>query len=57
MHPFVALQNCIKANPDAFSKDVLDDDDEEVKKEEEPTQEYKIIPPIWAAEKGPKPKL
>lgn len=55
MHPFVALQNCIKANPDAFSKDVLDDD--EVKKEEEPTQEYKIIPPIWAAEKGPKQKL
>lgn len=56
VHPFVALQNCIKANPNAFSKDILDDDDE-VKKEEEPTQEYKIIPPIWAAEKGPKQKL
>lgn len=57
VHPFVALQNCIKANPNAFSKDILDDDDDEVKKEEEPTQEYKIIPPIWAAEKGPKQKL
>ncbi|KAI9169955.1 hypothetical protein LWI28_020075 [Acer negundo] len=31
VHPFVALQNCIKANPDAFSKEVLEDD--EVKKE------------------------
>ncbi|KAJ4972566.1 hypothetical protein NE237_005740 [Protea cynaroides] len=26
VHPFVALQNCIKANPDAFPKDVLDED-------------------------------
>uniref|UniRef100_A0A2N9GE33 Mitochondrial intermembrane space import and assembly protein 40 homolog n=1 Tax=Fagus sylvatica TaxID=28930 RepID=A0A2N9GE33_FAGSY len=23
VHPFVALQNCIKANPNAFSEDVL----------------------------------
>lgn len=47
MHPFVALQNCIKANPDAFSKDILE---EEVKKEEEPAQEYRIIPPKWSRE-------
>ncbi|KAL3338755.1 hypothetical protein AABB24_027728 [Solanum stoloniferum] len=52
--PFVALQSCIKANPNAFSKDVLDDDDvrkqDEVKTEETPKQEYRIIPPIWSVE-------
>lgn len=45
--PFIALQNCIKANPDAFSKDIME---EEETKEEEETQEYKIIPPSWARE-------
>jgi hypothetical protein len=56
VHPFVALQNCIKANPSAFSKDILEED--EVQKEEEPTQEYKIIPPIWSKESpSPKSKL
>lgn len=59
MHPFVALQNCIKANPDAFSKDILDENADE--KKEEPTQtpqEYKIIPPLWSMEsKRPKSKL
>ncbi|KAM7276646.1 hypothetical protein ACFE04_018512 [Oxalis oulophora] len=49
VNPFVALQKCIKANPDAFSKDVTEE--EEVKKEEEvPTGEYKIIPPEWSRE-------
>ena len=57
VHPFVALQNCIKANPDAFSKDVLGDE-EEVEKEEEPTQDYKIYPPKWSREpQSPKAKL
>lgn len=56
VNPFVALQNCIKANPDAFSKDVLDED--EAKKEEEPTEEYRIIPPSWSKEsRSPKSKL
>ncbi|XP_062159541.1 mitochondrial intermembrane space import and assembly protein 40 homolog [Alnus glutinosa] len=56
VHPFVALQNCIKANPNAFSKDILEED--EVQKEEEPTHEYKIIPPIWSKESpSPKSKL
>ncbi|KAK1556177.1 hypothetical protein Q3G72_000124 [Acer saccharum] len=56
VHPFVALQNCIKANPDAFSKEVLEDD--EVKKEEEePPHEIRVIPPVWSKEpKSPKPK-
>ncbi|KAH0457075.1 hypothetical protein IEQ34_014982 [Dendrobium chrysotoxum] len=43
--PFVALQNCIRSNPDAFSKDVLEDEDQE-----EEVQEYKIHPPSWSKE-------
>ncbi|KAK4608789.1 hypothetical protein RGQ29_002259 [Quercus rubra] len=46
VHPFVALQKCIKAYPSAFSKDILEED--EVKKVEKPTEEYKIRPPLWA---------
>ncbi|XP_020574179.1 mitochondrial intermembrane space import and assembly protein 40 homolog [Phalaenopsis equestris] len=45
--PFVALQNCIRANPDAFSKDILEAEDD---KEEEQVQEYKIYPPSWSKE-------
>ncbi|PIA35356.1 hypothetical protein AQUCO_03500029v1 [Aquilegia coerulea] len=52
VHPFVALQNCIKVNPDAFSKDIVGDD--ESKKKEEETEEYKIIPPTWSKELKPK---
>ncbi|XP_077231384.1 cox19-like CHCH family protein [Tasmannia lanceolata] len=48
VHPFVALQNCIKANPEAFSKDVLDE--EESKKEEDEIQDYKIRAPTWSKE-------
>ncbi|CAN1761354.1 Mitochondrial intermembrane space import and assembly protein 40 homolog, partial [Linum perenne] len=56
VHPFVALQNCIKANPDAF-KDVAGEE-EEVKKEEVAVQKYRIIAPLWAREAStPKPKL
>lgn len=56
VHPFVALQNCIKANPNAFSEDILGED--EVKNDEEPPPEYKIIPPVWSKEpKSPKSKL
>lgn len=58
VHPFVALQSCIKANPNAFAKDVLEDDDDEVKEEEEPAQEYKIIPPEWSTEsQSPRQRL
>ncbi|XP_051124097.1 mitochondrial intermembrane space import and assembly protein 40 homolog [Andrographis paniculata] len=45
VHPFVALQNCIKANPGAFSDDVLDDNDA---KEEKPSPQKKIRPPLWS---------
>ncbi|WOL16882.1 mitochondrial intermembrane space import and assembly protein 40 [Canna indica] len=47
VNPFVALQNCIKAYPDAFSKDILDAEEET---EEEEVQEYKIRPPSWSRE-------
>ncbi|CAI9097110.1 OLC1v1033432C1 [Oldenlandia corymbosa var. corymbosa] len=71
VQPFVALQNCIKANPSAFSKDILADsetkrDDEdinkedvEIEREEKPAKQYKIRPPLWSVEsKGKqKPKL
>lgn len=50
VHPFVALQSCIKANPNAFAKDILEDDEDEVKEEEEAAQDYKIIPPVWSTE-------
>ncbi|GAB2284975.1 Oxidoreductase [Dionaea muscipula] len=56
IHPFVALQDCLKAHPDAFSKDVLEDD--KIKNEEAPPPDYKLIPPTWALESQfPKPKL
>ena len=68
MQPFVALQNCIKANPDAFSKDILEDDetkkddsnakkrDVEIEGEEKPSKEYKIRPPLWSVQSKAKQK-
>lgn len=47
VNSFVALQSCIKVNPDAFSKDILGEDEST---ESEPVQEYKIIPPDWSKE-------
>ncbi|KAF7811612.1 mitochondrial intermembrane space import and assembly protein 40-like protein [Senna tora] len=47
VHPFVALQNCIKANPNAFSEDILNEDEV---KETDPTPEYNIHPPKWSRE-------
>ncbi|CAA7023439.1 unnamed protein product [Microthlaspi erraticum] len=49
VNPFVALQSCIKANPDAFSKEVVGDE-EKTEKEEETVQvqDHRIIPPLWA---------
>ncbi|XP_073112674.1 mitochondrial intermembrane space import and assembly protein 40 homolog isoform X2 [Elaeis guineensis] len=50
VNPFIALQDCIKANPDAFSKDVLDEEENESGKGEEKVEDYKIIPPEWSRE-------
>lgn len=57
VNPFVALQSCIKTNPNAFSKD--DREGSEGKEEiEKPSKGYRIIPPIWSDEsRAPKPKL
>jgi len=56
VNPFVALQSCIKANPDAFAKDILEDDED--KEEEKPAQQYKVIPPIWSSEsQSPRQRL
>ncbi|KAK9742538.1 hypothetical protein RND81_03G180000 [Saponaria officinalis] len=52
VNPFIALQNCVKANPNAFPKDV-DEDEQEVS-----TSGQRIIPPTWAVDSpSPKPKL
>lgn len=56
VNPFVALQSCIKANPGAFSKDVLDEDESDVKREEEPKKEYQVIPPRWSKESPSSPQ-
>lgn len=50
MNPFIALQDCIKANPDSFSKDVLDEEESEGGKGEQKVEDYKIIPPLWSRE-------
>lgn len=61
VQPFVALQTCIKANPNAFSsKDMNlenEEKDDEVKKEEVSKKEYSIIPPRWSRESPPASKL
>ncbi|KAI3951467.1 hypothetical protein MKW92_016602 [Papaver armeniacum] len=49
VNPFIALQDCIKANPNAFAKDVLNEDDSS-KEEEEHSEDHRIIPPTWAKE-------
>ncbi|XP_057524618.1 mitochondrial intermembrane space import and assembly protein 40 homolog isoform X2 [Amaranthus tricolor] len=48
VHPFVALQSCIKANANAFTKDIVEDD--QVKKEEGSSADYRILPPKWSLE-------
>ncbi|CAA6666609.1 unnamed protein product [Spirodela intermedia] len=44
--PFIALQDCIKVHPDAFSKDLLGG--EETRKEDEVVTNFRIIPPSWS---------
>ncbi|XP_051211805.2 mitochondrial intermembrane space import and assembly protein 40 homolog [Lolium perenne] len=49
--PFIALQNCIKENPEAFSKEILEEEenDEEVEK-----SNLKVRAPAWSREANPK---
>lgn len=55
VHPFVALQSCIKENPTAFSRDVTEDGEVE-KEEEKPSKGYKLYPPLWSVESKPPKK-
>lgn len=48
VHPFVALQKCVKANPNAFSKEVLEDEKETEEQQPVVQQDHRIIPPLWA---------
>ncbi|CAN6245258.1 unnamed protein product [Urochloa humidicola] len=49
--PFIALQNCIKENKEAFIKDTLEEEEND---EEAEKYNLKVLPPAWSRE--PKPK-
>jgi mitochondrial intermembrane space import and assembly protein 40 len=49
--PFISLQDCIKENPEAFSKEIL----EEEENDEEAKSNVKIRAPAWSKESKPKP--
>ena len=51
MNPFIALQDCVKANPEAFSKEILEEEEND---EEAENSNLKVRAPAWARE--PKPK-
>ncbi|XP_072956712.1 mitochondrial intermembrane space import and assembly protein 40 homolog [Typha angustifolia] len=51
VNPFIALQNCIQANPNAFSKDILEDEESDDKQDKETPPDYKISPPLWSRER------
>ncbi|KAJ4826188.1 Oxidoreductase [Turnera subulata] len=58
VRPFVALQDCIKSNPSAFSKEEEMVEEGESKngegeEEEEAALDYKIIPPLWSRDSPP----
>lgn len=44
VQPFVALQRCIKINPNAFPKEVIENSGEENQEKPKPTQAYKFNP-------------
>ncbi|CAM0903687.1 unnamed protein product [Alopecurus aequalis] len=49
--PFIALQNCIKENPEAFSKEILEEEEND---EEAEKSNLKVRPPAWSREAKPK---
>ncbi|KAK1257086.1 hypothetical protein QJS04_geneDACA019236 [Acorus gramineus] len=55
VNPFVALQMCIKANPNAFSKDILEGEGSGEEEEEREAKDYTISAPSWS--RKPKSKL
>lgn len=48
VHPFVALQDCIKTYPDAFSEDIIGDNISKKEVDKATVQDYKFIPPRWS---------
>ncbi|KAM0826635.1 hypothetical protein ACQ4PT_068744 [Festuca glaucescens] len=49
--PFIALQNCIKENPEAFSKEILEEEEND---EEAEKSNLKVRAPAWSREAKPK---
>ncbi|KAL6634811.1 hypothetical protein ACP70R_027482 [Stipagrostis hirtigluma subsp. patula] len=52
VNPFIAFQNCIKENKEAFIKEILE---EEEKDEGAEKSKLKVLPPAWSRE--PKSKI
>uniref|UniRef100_A0ACD5V3B4 Uncharacterized protein n=1 Tax=Avena sativa TaxID=4498 RepID=A0ACD5V3B4_AVESA len=51
VQPFIALQNCIKENPAAFSKEILEEEEND---EEAENSNLKVRAPAWSREAKPK---
>ncbi|ONM15787.1 Cox19-like CHCH family protein [Zea mays] len=49
--PFITLQDCIKANPEAFSKEILEEEEND---EEADKSNLKVRAPSWSRESKPK---
>ncbi|XP_062184993.1 mitochondrial intermembrane space import and assembly protein 40 homolog [Phragmites australis] len=49
--PFIALQDCIKADPEAFSKEILEEEEND---EEAEKSNLKVRAPGWSKESKPK---
>ncbi|KAF2935032.1 hypothetical protein DAI22_04g202800 [Oryza sativa Japonica Group] len=49
--PFIALQDCIKINPEAFSKEILEEEEND---EEAEKSNLKVRAPAWSRESKPK---
>nr|CAB3485197.1 unnamed protein product [Digitaria exilis]CAB3487714.1 unnamed protein product [Digitaria exilis] len=45
--PFIALQDCIKANPEAFSKEILEEEEND---DEAENSNLKVRAPAWSRE-------
>ncbi|XP_062217475.1 mitochondrial intermembrane space import and assembly protein 40 homolog [Phragmites australis] len=47
VNPFIALQNCIKENKEAFIKEILEEEENDVEAEK---SNLKVLPPAWSRE-------
>ncbi|XP_062222646.1 mitochondrial intermembrane space import and assembly protein 40 homolog [Phragmites australis] len=47
VNPFIALQNCIKENKEAFIKEILEEEEND---EEAEKSNIKVLPPAWSRE-------